>query len=104
MTTLPQHARKAAIDAKCVDCIYDPKAAGTKFQQTSLCRCCDCPLWPTRPITKSPIPAKVLSYYGVLAGDPCLERIPKSTSTLLSALDETDLVRQYLNLTEGVLS
>ena len=58
-------SRAAAVKAKCIDCIYDPLAAGSKLVQTTLCSCYSCPLWPYRPKTKSPISGKVLRYYGI---------------------------------------
>jgi hypothetical protein len=41
---------RAAINAKCKDCIYDPLSGlGTWRQQVEGCTCTDCPLWPVRP-------------------------------------------------------
>ena len=39
---------RAAINAKCRDCIYDEGAAGSAAVQIELCACYDCPLWPVR--------------------------------------------------------
>lgn len=41
---------RAAIDAKCMDCIYDPKCGGgTWREQVAQCSALECPLWPVRP-------------------------------------------------------
>lgn len=43
-------SRAAAINAKCKDCIYDPKSGGgTWRQQTEACTIRTCSLWPYRP-------------------------------------------------------
>jgi hypothetical protein len=40
---------RAAIDAKCKDCIYDPKCGGgTWREQVAQCTAITCPLWPVR--------------------------------------------------------
>ena len=39
---------RAAINAKCRDCIVDELAAGSAAVQIELCACYDCPLWPVR--------------------------------------------------------
>lgn len=66
---------RQAINAKCADCIHDPLAAGTRLQQITLCSCLDCPLWPVRPISKSPVSPSVLDYYGIGPEDPTLKSI-----------------------------
>jgi len=40
---------RRAINAKCKDCIYDPKAGGSWLAQVAACSCSGCPLWPLRP-------------------------------------------------------
>lgn len=40
---------RAAINAKCRDCIYDPLAGGTWRAQTEACVDETCGLWPYRP-------------------------------------------------------
>jgi len=41
---------RAAINAKCKDCIYDPKSGlGNWRQQVQSCQITGCPLWPVRP-------------------------------------------------------
>jgi hypothetical protein len=40
---------RAAINAKCKDCIYDPLAGGTWLAQVAVCSSPGCPLWPVRP-------------------------------------------------------
>jgi hypothetical protein len=42
-------SRKARIDAKCKECIYDPGAQGSWRFQTQNCEDRRCPLWPVRP-------------------------------------------------------
>ena len=56
---------RKSVDDKCRSCIYDPEAAGTWRQQVTLCSITKCPLYPVRPLTKSPIPHSVLKYYSV---------------------------------------
>ncbi len=47
--------RKAAIDAMCCHCIYDPRAmgAGSWKKQVTECTSNDCPLFVYRPISTS---------------------------------------------------
>jgi hypothetical protein len=40
---------RAAVDAKCKDCIYDSCAPGTWREQIAQCSAIRCPLWPVRP-------------------------------------------------------
>jgi hypothetical protein len=40
---------RAAINAKCRDCIHDPAAPGTWREQVAQCSAINCPLWPYRP-------------------------------------------------------
>jgi hypothetical protein len=42
------------VSAKCVECIYDERAAGygTWRQQTEACTATACPLWPIRPLSE----------------------------------------------------
>lgn len=45
---------RTAIDLKCKDCIFDPKAGlGTWRQQTEACTLKSCSLWPYRPKSAS---------------------------------------------------
>ena len=45
---------RAHINAKCRDCIYDPKSgAGTWREQVAQCSVISCPLWPVRPAPNS---------------------------------------------------
>jgi hypothetical protein len=45
---------RAAINAKCKDCIYDPLSGlGNWRQQVTLCQIKSCPLWPVRPLSSS---------------------------------------------------
>lgn len=42
---------RKAINAKCKDCIHDPKSGlGTWRHQVERCTAKTCPLWPVRPI------------------------------------------------------
>ena len=43
---------RAAINAKCKDCIYDPCAPGNWRQQTAACRITSCSLHPYRPLSR----------------------------------------------------
>lgn len=44
---------RAAINAKCRDCIYDPKSGlGNWRQQVEGCTSRSCPLWPVRPTSR----------------------------------------------------
>lgn len=52
MTKPAKLSRKAAIDAKCKDCIYDNLAPGTWRKQVEECPCVTCPLWSSRPVSK----------------------------------------------------
>ena len=65
MTVTKKPGLRKSVDDKCKMCIYDPKAAGTWRQQVTLCSVTICPLYPVRPVTKSPIPIRVLKYYSV---------------------------------------
>jgi hypothetical protein len=42
---------RAAIDAKCKSCIYDPGSYGNWREQVSSCSSANCPLHPLRPIS-----------------------------------------------------
>lgn len=44
---------RACIDRKCVDCIYDPLAAGTWRMQVADCTVTECGLYPVRAKTGS---------------------------------------------------
>lgn len=44
---------RAAINAKCRECIYDTEAPGTWREQVAQCSCPRCPLWPVRPAPAS---------------------------------------------------
>lgn len=45
---------RAAINAKCRDCIYDPESGlGNWRQQVSSCTATECPLYSVRPLSKS---------------------------------------------------
>ncbi len=39
---------RAAIDAKCRDCIYDQQSPGTWREQVAACTATECSLWPRR--------------------------------------------------------
>ena len=42
---------RSAIDDHCKSCGYDPKENGTWRLQIENCVCCDCHLYPVRPVT-----------------------------------------------------
>lgn len=58
--------------AACKQCIYDPQAPGGWRQQTHLCSCQSCPLWPVRPLSDSAIPQRLLGEFRILPVDPGL--------------------------------
>lgn len=46
---------RAAINAKCKDCIYDPLSGlGNWRQQVTACTIKTCSLWPVRPLSSAP--------------------------------------------------
>lgn len=45
----PRPSLRAAIDAKCKECIFDPVEDGTWRQQVEACLARACPLYPVRP-------------------------------------------------------
>ncbi len=99
MTVTKKLGLRKCVDDKCKSCIYDPEAAGTWRQQVTLCSVTKCPLYPVRPVTKSPIPHSVLKYYSL----PTAEypnygrsRVPEGCFTEHSDGDEyqTDLVAE----------
>jgi len=48
-TPLSRPKLRAAIDAKCKDCIYDPECGGgTWREQVAQCSSISCPIWPFR--------------------------------------------------------
>lgn len=42
---------RAAVNAKCRECICDPLAGGTWREQVEACSCTRCPLWAHRPVS-----------------------------------------------------
>ena len=60
---------RAAINAKCRDCLYDEQAAGSAAVQIELCACFTCPLWPVRRVraegVRSPYSAPVCDEQGL---------------------------------------
>lgn len=44
---------RAAIDAKCKDCVYDPLERGGWRQQVDACGCTSCPLYDVRTGSRS---------------------------------------------------
>jgi hypothetical protein len=69
---------RAAINAKCKDCIYDTCAPGNWRQQVEGCAIRDCSLWPYRPKSKSkrqsdavlaPFQTEPAEPLGVVAGE-----------------------------------
>ena len=51
---------RGKVDAKCVDCIYDPKGRGNWRQQVSACTVVACPLYDVRPVSHPKKKVKVL--------------------------------------------
>ena len=49
------HSLRAAINAYCRDCIYDPLDRGNWRQQVTACEIPDCPLYPVRPRSSAPL-------------------------------------------------
>ena len=88
MASLPRgkvrRSRRAAIEAKCRDCIYDPQARGTWRQQVTLCSCFDCPLWQFRPRSYRPVPERVRRYYNV---DDSQQTCEKQQTAVSSTID-----------------
>ena len=41
--------KSGKIEAKCVECVYDPEERGTWRKQVENCSCSDCPLYAVRP-------------------------------------------------------
>jgi len=70
----PRASLRAHIDAACKECIYDRQATGGWRQQTQLCSCLSCPLWPVRPLSDSKIPQRLLDEFRILPDDPCLSK------------------------------
>ena len=57
---MPKRNLAKAVHDKCIDCIYDPLAAGQPVTQVLLCTVYKCPLWPVRPVGSMPqSPGKV---------------------------------------------
>jgi hypothetical protein len=56
---------RAAIDAKCKSCIYDPDGGnGTWREQVSACSSANCPLHPFRPFSRPKTRERVLEPMG----------------------------------------
>jgi len=47
---------RGALNAKCIDCIYDPLDKGTWIDQVDQCACSQCPLYNYRSQRKEPTP------------------------------------------------
>ena len=60
---------RAAINAKCRDCLYDEQAAGSAAVQIELCAAFTCPLWPVRRVRpeadRGPYSAPVVAEQGL---------------------------------------
>ena len=104
---------RAAINAKCADCIYDERAAGSEAVQIELCPCYDCPLWMVRRVRpvaiRVPYSAPVLAEQGL---SPALaawrltnpyERPPESLDSfhLAESTDEREEDGETLPLDEA---
>jgi len=49
---------KKAVEAKCKDCTYDPKAGGSWREQVEACTVRSCALWEVRPISVATLTAR----------------------------------------------
>jgi len=56
---------RQAINAKCKECIYDPRDRGTCAQQIACCTVKSCPLYPVRPITTNEIPSELIRGWNI---------------------------------------
>lgn len=62
---------RAAINAKCKDCIYDPNCGGgTWRQQTEACTIKSCGLWPYRPRSATKVAGQGSSADGMAKSGP----------------------------------
>lgn len=50
---MKRYGLRAALNAKCRDCIHDPLAGGTWREQVAQCSAVDCSIWPLRPAPRS---------------------------------------------------
>lgn len=60
---------RAAINAMCKSCTYDPLDQGTCAQQIACCSNRSCELYAKRPITTKAIPIELLTGYGMSPED-----------------------------------
>ena len=60
---------RAAVNAMCRSCVYDPLDYGTCAQQIACCTNRTCELYSKRPITCKSIPMKLLDRYGLSPED-----------------------------------
>ena len=74
--TLTRPSLRAAINAMCRQCVYDPLAKGSCLQQIIECAIADCPLYPLRRQRKSRV-----------SGDPSIEGMSRQ-ATRQSGLNE----------------
>ena len=56
---------RSAVNAKCRECTYDPKDAGSAAQQIACRTTKSCPLHQVRPVTAKSIPVTLLKAYSV---------------------------------------
>jgi len=52
MTTTSRLSLRSAVNSKCRECIYDPKARGAWREQVADCVSANCPLHPVRPVPR----------------------------------------------------
>jgi hypothetical protein len=50
---MKRRSLRAAVDAMCRSCIYDPGARGNWREQVQACSSANCPLHPSRPISSA---------------------------------------------------
>jgi hypothetical protein len=82
----PGTSLRAAINAKCRECTYDPADKGSAAQQIACCTSDDCPLHPVRPVTAKTIPLALLAHWGITA-DKLGDRVSVIIENELSSSD-----------------
>jgi len=71
---------RAAIDAKCKSCIYDPGSGnGSWREQVQACSSANCPLHPLRPLSRSKMRGDCVGLYGMGDERPLGLHGPKSS-------------------------
>jgi len=81
-----RHSLRAVINAKCHDCVVDPRDVGTAAQQIACCTISDCPLHPVTPVTTATIPKRLLAAWGISRNDLC-ERASQLVETEIAPVE-----------------